>query len=71
MDEYNGLMHASRGMSVKFTTPTDSTRYSFWLAFGITPDEQVIIEDHYSTIPLQWCSRTEVLQFPVNTEMRW
>jgi len=28
------------------------TRLSFWLAFGLTPDYQVAIEDHYSQVVL-------------------
>lgn len=70
-DEYNGLMHASRGMSSKFQEPLQETRYSFWLAFGITPDEQVVIENYYKSIPLTWETKQECLQFPVDTACRW
>ena len=40
-----GMMMLARGMEVKVDKISDSTRYSFYLAFGITPDMQVAMED--------------------------
>lgn len=34
----------SRTCSFTNSTPSDESRYSFWLAFGITPDEQIALE---------------------------
>ena len=39
-----GMMMLARGMDVKVDKIFDSTRYSFYLAFGITPDMQVAME---------------------------
>jgi hypothetical protein len=43
----SGLEWLARRMSVGFSKPTDHARFSFWLAFDITPDEQVAIEQYY------------------------
>lgn len=46
----------------------DRSRYSFWLAFGITPSNQVIAEDFYRRSDLSGCSRTlqqEYLEGPL------
>jgi len=42
-----GMMMSAIGMDRRYGHVTDLARYSFWLAFGITPDEQVAIEDVY------------------------
>lgn len=34
------------------------TRYSFWLAFGITPDQQEIIEEYYRSVSRSWATPT-------------
>jgi hypothetical protein len=34
----------NRAGSFTNSTPSDETRYSFWLAFGLTPDEQIALE---------------------------
>ena len=43
-----GLEHLSRGMKRVYSPVHYQTRYSFWLAFGITPDEQLAAEQMYS-----------------------
>jgi len=43
-----GAWHWSRG--VKSCVITDEARASFYFAFGITPDEQVALEQYYATI---------------------
>lgn len=42
-----GFQRLSAGMNYKYTKISPETRYSFWLAFGITPSEQVALEDYY------------------------
>jgi len=34
--------------------PTDETRYSYWLAFGVTPEEQIIMESQLDAISIMW-----------------
>jgi hypothetical protein len=43
----SGLEWLARRMNVGYSKPTDLSRVSFWLAFDITPDEQVTIEHYY------------------------
>lgn len=40
----SGLLSGSKGMNRRGLEVSDYTRYSFWLAFGILPDEQVALE---------------------------
>jgi len=49
-----GLEHLSVGMRRKFQEVDQKTRYSFWLAFGITPDEQVAAEALYRDVSLEY-----------------
>nr|WPR18273.1 MAG: RNA-dependent RNA polymerase [Chemarfal virus 123] len=44
----NGFMMMSRGMGRQDKTTTAQARVSFWRAFGITPDQQLAIEEVYS-----------------------
>lgn len=43
-----GLYWLSRNMTRKYATIHPRTRYSFWLAFGCTPDQQIALESYYS-----------------------
>jgi len=45
-----GLQWLSSGMTRSIVEPTQMARYSFWLAFGVTPDMQVLIEEHYDNL---------------------
>lgn len=47
-----GLEHQSRGMRRYYCEVAERTRYSFWLAFGITPAEQLATERLYSGVNL-------------------
>lgn len=47
-----GFYRLSKGMEARFIEPTPETRLSFWLAFGITPSEQVSLEEYYRTLTL-------------------
>lgn len=43
--ESTGMRWLSRGMNGKYGSVAESTRYSFWLAFGISPETQRAVED--------------------------
>lgn len=49
-----GFMRFARGMSRTYGEPTPECRYSYWLAFGVLPDEQVALENEYSKVSLAW-----------------
>jgi hypothetical protein len=44
-----GARMMSRDMEAKRVAVSDDTRVSFYLAFGVTPDEQVAMEEYYRT----------------------
>jgi len=44
-----GLFRLSKGMEERSPIITDTCRVSFWEAFGITPSDQRVLEDYYST----------------------
>lgn len=44
-----GLSWLSKNMSRKYSDIHPRTRYSFWLAFGTTPDQQEALETYYSS----------------------
>lgn len=46
-DEYNYYVRSSREASCKSSKPDDYGRYSFWLMSGISPDEQLSIEEYF------------------------
>lgn len=39
-----GMRRLAKGMNKKYRTPNPTTRFSFWLAFGIEPDKQLVYE---------------------------
>lgn len=45
-----GMDYLARGLEGKRSSPTAEARDSFFAAFGITPDEQVALEQFYDTI---------------------
>lgn len=47
-----GMMMAARGMTRKYGDVSAHARYSFWLAFGISPDHQIALEKQYRSLPL-------------------
>lgn len=49
-----GWWHLTRGMERKYQKVTQRARYSFYLAFGITPDMQVQVENYYRTFTPVW-----------------
>jgi hypothetical protein len=46
-----GMMYWGRGVELCYTQPSDASRLSFFLAFGITPDFQACIEDYFKLAP--------------------
>lgn len=60
--ESTGMRHLSRGMVSEVVPVDDSSRYSFWLAFGVDPDTQVAIENE-----LRWDRSTVVIDGFVST----
>lgn len=44
-----GMTMMAKGMHAKCGPVSDEARYSFYVAFNITPDEQVALEEYYST----------------------
>jgi hypothetical protein len=42
-----GMTHMAKGLHPKETPISDDARYSFYVAFGITPDEQEALEEYY------------------------
>lgn len=55
-----GLFWLSRGMTRNRQNISPETRHSFYLAFGTTPDEQILLEEFYSTVV--WSN--EVVELP-------
>lgn len=43
-----------QGLHYKYSSVSESTRYSFYLAFGITPGEQLALEDYYRHLTFDW-----------------
>lgn len=46
--------HKVKGMNRKYKSISESTRASFYFAFGISPDEQCSIEAHYKSVVLDY-----------------
>lgn len=59
-----GLGWLSRGMELKYSVIHPRTRYSFWLAFGITPEQQLAIESYYRGV--SFVHRVRQLDRPVH-----
>jgi hypothetical protein len=49
-----GFAMMARGMSRKLRPITAQSRFSYWLAFGVTPDEQEALEGVYRGVVLRW-----------------
>jgi hypothetical protein len=65
----SGLWRWARGMSRQFAPPTDASRFSFFKAFGITPDQQVILEEYYRSIVPEWTGSPRVGCFRQRDEL--
>lgn len=49
-----GFARLARGMDRKPTTVSAQARYSYWLAFGVLPDEQVALEEFFRLVTPAW-----------------
>jgi len=61
----SGMMMAAKAMGTqarKAREPCDEARVSFWRAFGISPTEQLAIEQHFRSLPLTW-TKANLVQF--------
>jgi hypothetical protein len=56
-EEKNGMWFMKRGMDRTQCVISPVARYSYWLAFGITPSHQAIIEEYYRGFTVQWHER--------------
>jgi len=59
-DEY-ALENKFRGMNRCMTAISEETRYSFWLAFGILPDEQIQLEQYYDSLELSFGNKKSLV----------
>lgn len=64
-----GLFHMVKGIYRKYSPVTPIARYSFWRAFGITPDEQICMENLYRKLEFSFRELRErvptyILNFP-------
>jgi hypothetical protein len=47
-----GMQMLAKGMDRKYRNPTEESRYSFWKAFGVTPERQIAVESYYASVTL-------------------
>jgi len=52
-----GMEYLARGMTEGGGSPSPDARFSFFVAFGITPDEQRALESFYSSLTLQFAKQ--------------
>jgi hypothetical protein len=45
--EFSAYRNLSKGVHLEHSTPDANGRYSFWLSTGLTPDQQIIIENYF------------------------
>nr|WRQ65479.1 RNA-dependent RNA polymerase [Tolivirales sp. gcode 6] len=50
----SGFYMLSKGLKYESAEIQPRTRYSFWLAFGITPKEQLVLEDHFDGVQVRY-----------------
>lgn len=46
----SGMQNMAIGLESKYEPVEDTSRFSFYKAFGVTPDEQVALEEYYSKL---------------------
>lgn len=54
-----GMAILARGMRSGYSRPTPEARYSYWVAFGVSPDEQEALEGFYRGQHLAFASPVE------------
>lgn len=52
--DMTGMLYLAVGMNDKRSEPDEDARYSFWLAFGFSPDHQKCLEKLYDSTYLKW-----------------
>lgn len=52
LNQITGLEYYARGMNKTYGPICERTRFSFYLAFGVTPDMQIAIEEHIRDHPI-------------------
>lgn len=62
----SGFKILARGMNKAGRPVADSARASFYLAFGITPDHQIALEQHYRSIVPKFADPEEVRFIPTH-----
>lgn len=45
-----GMSRLARGMARQYEVPSAAARVSYWRAFGVTPDQQIALEEEYKRI---------------------
>jgi len=55
-----GVRQLSKGMGLRYSPVTPLTRASFYWAFGVTPDEQLVLEDFYRSVDIGTTLLSEV-----------
>jgi hypothetical protein len=73
-----GMMMLADGMHRKYADVTAAARFSFYLAFGVTPDEQRSVESYYENVTISFdkkmaCGLSLNLKhnFPNGEQPRW
>jgi hypothetical protein len=59
-----GMSFMAKGLTHVHTPPSDESRYSFWLAFGFTPDEQRAYEGKFTNFSIDY---TKIVPADYNT----
>lgn len=54
LTQETGFMRFAKGMERTAQEPTAAARYSYWLAYGVTPDEQEALEKEYEAVSIAW-----------------
>lgn len=62
--EESGMVRLSLGMQRKILEPSAEARFSFWKAFGFTPDHQTALESELRKTNVEWRRIDEVHIFP-------
>lgn len=57
--ESSGMYRMIPKYDTEYSEPTSESRYSFWLAFGILPDHQILLEERFSAIDLSRVERND------------
>jgi hypothetical protein len=61
--EFTGMDMLATGLTYKAQSIGAKTRMSFYIAFGVTPDEQEALEEFYDAQTCSWQEPTEVIRF--------